>query len=52
MKLSTSAVLTVNHVFEILAEQFNIKDWETTLNKVIPDRKILNEKNAQKQKER
>lgn len=45
LKLTTSAVLTVNHVFEIVAEQFNIKDWGKTLNKVIPERKIMNDKN-------
>ena len=44
LKLKTSTVLTVNHVFEILAEQFNTKDWKKTLEKVIPDRKIISEK--------
>ena len=31
MKLTTSSVLAVNHIFEIIAEQFCIKDWKTTL---------------------
>lgn len=31
MKLNTSAVLTVNHVYDILATQFNLKDWKKTL---------------------
>ena len=52
MKLNTSAVLTVNHVFEILAEQFNIKDWEATLTKVIPERKVANEASEQKKQEK
>ena len=39
MKLQSSTVLTVNHVFDIMATQFNTGDWSTTLNKVIPERK-------------
>ena len=39
MQLQSSTVLTVNHVFEILGLQFNNKDWEKTLNHVIPERK-------------
>ena len=39
VKLESSCVLTVNHVFEIMAEQFNSNDWQHTLDKVIPDRK-------------
>ena len=48
LKLSTSSVLTVNQVYEIMATQFNIKDWSQTLNKVIPERKIINEKSKEK----
>ena len=50
MKLTTSAVLAVNHVFDIVAEQFNTKNWAQTLKKVIPERKIQSEENAEKQK--
>jgi len=39
LALQSSCVLTVNHVFDILATQFNKNDWKETLNKVIPDRK-------------
>ena len=39
VKLQSSAVLTVNHVFQIIAVQFNTKDWAKTLTEVIPDRK-------------
>jgi hypothetical protein len=46
MKLVTSAVLTVNHVFDILAEQFNTKDWGKSLHKVIPERKIETDEKA------
>ena len=52
VKLTTSAVLTVNQVYEIMAEQYNIKDWQKTLEKVIPDRKIASEETIQKLKER
>lgn len=48
LKLTTSAVLAVNHVFEIVAEQFNIKDWSKTLYKVIPGRKIKSEETMNK----
>lgn len=41
MKLNTSSVLTVNHVYDILATQFNLKDWKKTLEQVIPGRKVL-----------
>lgn len=43
LKLASSAVLAVNHVFQIVAEQFSLKDWSKTLIKVIPERKILSE---------
>jgi len=39
MHLKSSTVLTVNHVFEIMAEWYQTKDWRGSLNKVIPDRK-------------
>ncbi len=39
MHLKSSTVLTVNHVFEIVAEWYQTKDWRGALNKVIPDRK-------------
>lgn len=39
MQLKSSTVLTVNHVFEILTEFYQGKDWKEALNKVIPDRK-------------
>jgi len=39
MALRTSAVLAVNHVFEILGLWFNTKDWKHALDKVIPERK-------------
>ena len=48
MKLTTSAVLAVNHVYEILVEQYNLKDWAKTLAKVIPERKIQSEENVEK----
>ncbi len=39
MHLKSSTVLTVNHVFEIVAEWYQTKDWRGALNKIIPDRK-------------
>ena len=48
MKLTSSAVLAVNHVYEILVEQYHLKDWAKTLAKVIPERKIQNEENEEK----
>ena len=39
ISLKSSTVLTVNHVFEIVAEWYQTKDWRIALNKVIPDRK-------------
>ena len=39
LALQSSCVLTVNHVFDIMATQFNKDDWKETLNKVIPVRK-------------
>ena len=39
MQLKSSTVLTVNQVFQILGLQFNTKDWNKTLNEVIPERK-------------
>lgn len=52
MKLTTSAILTVNHVFEIVAEQYNIKDWAKTLHKVIPERKIMSDEKLEQLKEK
>lgn len=52
VKLTTSAVLAVNHVFDIMAEQFECKDWEKTIKKVIPERKIQSEENTEKAKQK
>ena len=41
MKMKSSKVLAVNHVFEILTEFFDHGDWPRALEKVIPDRKKL-----------
>ena len=41
MQLKSSTVLTVNQVFQILGLQFNTKDWNKTLNEVIPERKQI-----------
>jgi tRNA (guanine9-N1)-methyltransferase len=39
MALRSSAVLAVNHVFEIVSQWFNNRDWKHALDKVIPERK-------------
>lgn len=39
MALRSSSVLAVNHVFQIVAEWFNTKDWKHALDKVVPERK-------------
>lgn len=39
LKLCTSSVLTVNHVFDILCEWYQTKSWKLALNKVVPERK-------------
>ena len=44
VKLQTSCVLTVNQIFEMMAVQLNTADWKTTFDKVIPQRKIKEEK--------
>jgi len=41
MKMKSSKVLAVNHVFEILTEFFDHRDWPKAFTKVIPDRKKL-----------
>ena len=46
MALRTSAVLAVNHVFEIVSLWFNTKDWKHALDKVIPERKQQSNKPA------
>ena len=43
LKLNSSAVLTVNHVFDIVATQYNINNWSETFKAVIPDRKVDSE---------
>jgi hypothetical protein len=35
-----------------MAEQFNLKNWKQTLEKVIPERKVKNEKNDEKIKQK
>ncbi|PNH06261.1 tRNA (guanine(9)-N1)-methyltransferase [Tetrabaena socialis] len=37
--LASRAVLTVNHVFQIMVEQLNRKDWAAVLDQVLPLRK-------------
>jgi len=44
IKLSSSAVLTVNHVFSIIGEYLSCRNWQQTLTTVIPERKRLAEK--------
>lgn len=39
VQLCSSAVLTVNIVFEIIAKFLTINDWKSTLDQCIPDRK-------------
>ena len=39
MKLKSSTVLTVNHVFGIICEWYQTKSWQKSLDKVIPERK-------------
>ena len=39
MKLKSSAILSINHSFEILARVYNGESWEDALNNTIPDRK-------------
>ncbi|KAG2492323.1 hypothetical protein HYH03_009274 [Edaphochlamys debaryana] len=39
VQLASRAVLTVNHVFQILAEWYNRRDWAAVLDAVLPMRK-------------
>ncbi|KXZ44831.1 hypothetical protein GPECTOR_61g784 [Gonium pectorale] len=39
IQLASRAVLTVNHVFQILVEYFNRRDWAAVLDAVLPMRK-------------
>lgn len=39
MQLATSAVLTVNHVYQILVEYYSRRDWADVLDFVLPQRK-------------
>lgn len=41
MKMKSSKVLAVNHVFQILTEYMHSMDWQTALDAVIPDRKKI-----------
>ena len=47
MKMKSSKVLAVNHVFEILTEFFDYGDWTQAFMKVIPDRKKLAEDSSE-----
>ena len=40
VKLSTSSVLTINQIFEMMVVQFHLKNWKETFEKVIPERKV------------
>ncbi|KAI9296387.1 hypothetical protein K502DRAFT_177008 [Neoconidiobolus thromboides FSU 785] len=40
IKIASRKVLAVNHVFEILLQYLNIKDWEQAFLKVIPQRRL------------
>jgi tRNA (guanine9-N1)-methyltransferase len=41
MKMKSSKVLAVNHVFEILTQYFDHRDWTKAFKSVIPDRKKI-----------
>lgn len=43
IQLGTSAVLTVNHVFDIICNYLRIKDWKETMQIAIPTRKVKSE---------
>ena len=40
VKLNTSTVLTINQIFEMMVEQYHLKNWKETFEKVIPERKF------------
>ena len=46
INLDSSAVLTVNHVFDIIGNYLIHKDWKKTLEISIPTRKIKNDKDS------
>ena len=41
VSLSSSAVLTDNQVFQMIALQYQYADWQKTLSEVIPQRKVV-----------
>ncbi|MEW5314721.1 MAG: hypothetical protein WDW38_006193 [Sanguina aurantia] len=40
LNLNSRAVLTVNHVFDILLQYYNEPDWKAVLDRVLPKRKL------------
>lgn len=50
IELTTSHVLTVNHIFELMAWQYELEDWKQSLRKIIPERK-WNKKDASEKNE-
>jgi len=53
VKLGSSSILTVNHVFEILVRKFNGESWKVAFENTIPKRKVeefLDEEEQEKKK--